>query len=123
MGMAQPPLPAPPQRACAAGLTGPAGIERARLGQLLERDGAAQARSWARRTAALYRTAVLDHEHYAHTAAYRRRFIESYLELKRFARGDAHANPVLRAPDGSAPSQYPDHPSAARAAPAAARPR
>jgi hypothetical protein len=59
--------------------------ERARIERLVERDGAQQARAWARRTEALYRTAVLDHSHFAHSGEYRRRFIESYLELKCYA--------------------------------------
>ena len=61
--------------------------ERDRIARVSARDGVEQARAWARRTLALYRTAVLDHDHYAHTPAYRRRFIASYLQLKRFARG------------------------------------
>lgn len=59
--------------------------ERARIAWLVERDGVEQARAWARRTEALYRTAVLDRSHFAHSGNYRRRFIESYLELKGFA--------------------------------------
>lgn len=59
--------------------------ERERIDRIVQRDGAEQARAWARRTEALYRTAVLDPRHFAHTPEYRRRFIEAYLELKRFA--------------------------------------
>ena len=59
--------------------------ERARIAWLIERDGVEQARTWARRTESLYRTAVLDRSHFAHSGDYRRRFIESYLELKGFA--------------------------------------
>ncbi len=59
--------------------------ERSRIERIIERDGREQARVWARRTEALYRSAVLDREHFAHTPEYRRRFIESYLELKRYA--------------------------------------
>lgn len=55
------------------------------IGLVIARDGREQARQWARRTAAQYRTAVLDAEHFAHTGARRRQFIEAYLELKRFA--------------------------------------
>jgi hypothetical protein len=61
------------------------GSERARIEWLVERDGAEPTRAWARRTEALYRTAVLDRSHFAHTGEYRRRFIESYLELKCYA--------------------------------------
>ena len=59
--------------------------ERVRIAWLIERDGVEQARAWARRTEALYRAAVLDRSHFAHTGDYRRRFIESYRELKFFA--------------------------------------
>lgn len=59
--------------------------ERARIAWLIERDGAEQTRAWARRTAGLYRTAVLDHSHFAHSGEYRRRFIEAYLQLKCYA--------------------------------------
>lgn len=59
--------------------------ERSRIAWLIERDGAEQTRAWARRTEGLYRTAVLDRSHFAHTGEYRRRFIESYLELKCYA--------------------------------------
>ncbi len=88
------------------GATDPIEAERERIERVSARDGVEQARAWARRTLALYRTAVLDHEHYAHTAAYRRRFIESYLELKRFVRGVPAPTPgpaaqvVQASPDG-----------------------
>ncbi len=59
--------------------------ERARIAWLVERDGVEQTRAWARRTEALYRAAVLDPSHFAHAGEYRRRFIESYLELKCYA--------------------------------------
>ena len=94
--MAEPPLqrpqarPTPPAPATQPPIpVDAAEAERARIARVLSRLGPEQTRTWARRTAALYRTAVLDHEHYAHTAPYRRRFIESYLELKRFAQGGA----------------------------------
>lgn len=59
--------------------------ERGRLGILVRRDGVDEARRWARRTAAIYRSAVLNPQHFAHTGEYRRQFIESYRELKHFA--------------------------------------
>lgn len=61
------------------------GQEAQRIAWLIERDGLAAARRWARRTAGIYRSAVLDPEHFAHTGTRRRQFIEAYLELKRFA--------------------------------------
>jgi len=59
--------------------------ERERIDRLIARDGPEQARQWARRTEALYRTAVLDPTHFSHSGEYRRRFIEAYVALKRFA--------------------------------------
>jgi plasmid stabilization system protein ParE len=59
--------------------------ERARIEVVLAREGPEQARQWARRTAAQYRAAVLNPQHFAHSGERRRQFIEAYLELKRFA--------------------------------------
>jgi hypothetical protein len=59
--------------------------EGPRIDRVVAREGREQAKEWARRTAALYRAAVLDPEHFAHTGARRRQFIEAYIELKRFA--------------------------------------
>lgn len=59
--------------------------EGERIERVLAREGPEGARAWARRTEALYRNAVLNPNHYAHTSEYRRRFIESYLQFKRFA--------------------------------------
>ncbi|PZN31370.1 MAG: hypothetical protein DIU71_10075 [Proteobacteria bacterium] len=59
--------------------------ERRRIEFVTQRDGLQEARRWARRTAAIYRSAVLNPHHYAHEGARRRQFIEAYLELKRFA--------------------------------------
>jgi hypothetical protein len=59
--------------------------ETARIERVIARLGPEEAKAWARRTAAVYRAAVLDPEHFAHHGARRRQFIESYVELKRFA--------------------------------------
>lgn len=66
--------------------------EQARLQFIVARDGLAAARKWAKRTAKIYRSAVLtsrkrgfDKPHHASLPEYRRGFIESYLEFKRFA--------------------------------------
>lgn len=67
--------------------------ERARLERLIARDGPEQARAWAQRTEAIYRSAVLDPTHFAHSGEYRRRYILAYLELKRFAREGAAQQP------------------------------
>jgi hypothetical protein len=56
-----------------------------RIARVIAKDGLPAARDWARRTAGIYRAAVLEREPFAHAGACRRQFIESYLELKRFA--------------------------------------
>jgi hypothetical protein len=56
--------------------------ETSRIEFLLQRDGAAATVIWVRRTLAIYRRALLDRRHFAHTAAYRRKFVASYLELR-----------------------------------------
>lgn len=64
--------------------TGSGWSERQRLGFLVERDGTEAAEKWARRTMQIYRRAVLTPRHFASMAQYRRRFIESYCEFKRW---------------------------------------
>jgi hypothetical protein len=59
--------------------------EAARIELLNARYGPEAAKRWAQRTAAIYRAAVLDPNHFAHEGRYRRQFIQSYKELKRFA--------------------------------------
>jgi hypothetical protein len=56
-----------------------------RIARVIAKEGIPAARDWARRTAGVYRAAVLEREPFAHAGACRRQFIESYLELKRFA--------------------------------------
>jgi hypothetical protein len=60
--------------------------EQARIERVIARMGKQCAQEWARTTAAIYRAAVLDPQHFAHTGERRRQFIQSYLELRRFAR-------------------------------------
>jgi hypothetical protein len=60
-------------------------VEHDRIERVIAREGMSGAKQWARRTAALYRAAVLNPNHFAHSGARRRQFIQSYLELKRFA--------------------------------------
>ena len=59
---------------------------------LHERDGMAGTCDYCRRTAGIYRSAVLDSQkrghlrpHFASLPEYRQKFIESYLDFKRFA--------------------------------------
>lgn len=59
--------------------------ERARIESVIAKEGLEGAVRWARRTAGIYRSAVLDRSHFAHAGACRRQFIKAYLELKRFA--------------------------------------
>ncbi|MEP7062000.1 MAG: hypothetical protein ABI881_06360 [Betaproteobacteria bacterium] len=61
---------------------------------LCERDGVEGARDYCRRTSSTYRNAVLmsrkrghAHPHFASLPEYRRAFIASYLDFKRFAMG------------------------------------
>jgi len=62
-------------------------IDQRRIQFLIGRDGLQVAMEWALRTARLYRKALLSARHYAKNREYRRRFILSYLELKRFGLG------------------------------------
>ncbi len=58
--------------------------EASRIEFLLQRDGAAATLIWVRRTLAIYRRAVLDHRHFAHNTEYRREFIASCLDFRRW---------------------------------------
>ncbi len=64
--------------------------ESQRLAFIEQRDGLQAAKAWAKRTMRIYRTAVLKNgkdgsdPHYASGKNYRRKFIESYLHLKRY---------------------------------------
>jgi hypothetical protein len=59
-------------------------IEEVRIRFLVLRDGEAQAIAWVKRTLRIYRSAVLDDNHYAHSGAFRHGFIESYCDLKQW---------------------------------------
>ena len=70
--------------------------EDGRIQFLLQRDGFETTVAWIQRTLRIYRGAVLDKGHHASTDGYRRGFIESYCDFKRWlARADA------RQPDGA----------------------
>lgn len=58
--------------------------EQARIEFVVRRDGPAAAVQWVRRTLGIYRSAVLDKRHFASKGTYRRAFIESYCEFKRW---------------------------------------
>lgn len=58
--------------------------ELRRIEFLVERDGPAAAAAWVRRTAAIYRRAVLDRGNFARQPEYRRRFIESWCDFRRW---------------------------------------
>jgi len=60
------------------------GTERMRIGFLVARDGEAAAAAWVRRTLAIYRRAVLDPRHFASTPDYRRRFLRSCADFRRW---------------------------------------
>ncbi len=55
-----------------------------RIRFLLQRDGESATAAWVRRTLKSYRAAVLDKKHYASSPDYRRGFIESYCDFKRW---------------------------------------
>ena len=59
-------------------------VERFRIGLLVARDGEAAAAAWVRRTLAIYRRAVLNPRHFASTPDYRRRFLASCADFKRW---------------------------------------
>ncbi len=67
----------------AAELDSPAS-ECGRIELMLRRDGLRTCAAWVTRTMRIYRRAVLDPEHFAHSEPYRRRFIASYCEFKRW---------------------------------------
>lgn len=67
------------------------GAEQKRISFIVGRDGLGNAKAWALRTARIYRAAVLKNgkdgskPHHASFREYRRKYIESYLCLKKFA--------------------------------------
>jgi hypothetical protein len=58
--------------------------ERFRIAFLVARDGEAAAVAWVRRTLAIYRRAVLDPKHFASTPDYRRLFLASCADFRRW---------------------------------------
>jgi hypothetical protein len=58
--------------------------EDARIRFLLERDGLEATAAWVRRTLRIYRGAVLDKSHHASSDGFRRGYIESYCDFKRW---------------------------------------
>lgn len=58
--------------------------EASRIAFLLQRDGAVATQIWVRRTLEIYRSAVMDRKHFAHTRDYRRKFIASILGFRRW---------------------------------------
>jgi hypothetical protein len=59
-------------------------VEAERIAFLLERDGDASTVAWVRRTLGIYRRAVLDRRHFASTPEYRRRFLASCADFRRW---------------------------------------
>ena len=58
--------------------------EEGRIRFLLGRDGEAETIAWVRRALRIYRAAVLGKPHYARSSVFRRGFIESYCDFKRW---------------------------------------
>ena len=67
--------------------------EEGRIGFLVQRDGRDATIAWVTRTMALYRRAVLAPGHFAGTPMYRRSFIRSYREFKRWLAGVTKIDP------------------------------
>jgi hypothetical protein len=61
-------------------------VEGRRIGLLLERDGLEAARAWVARTLAIYRRAVLDRSHFASRPEYRRSYLASCADFRRWLR-------------------------------------
>lgn len=59
-------------------------IEAARIALLLVRDGDEAAIAWVKRTLAIYRRAVLDPAHFASLPEYRREFLASCADFRRW---------------------------------------
>ncbi|HJS38891.1 MAG TPA: hypothetical protein VJ789_12275 [Burkholderiales bacterium] len=60
------------------------GIEAGRIAFLLARDGEERTLAWVRRTLGIYRRAVLHPRHFASTEAYRRKFLASCADFRRW---------------------------------------
>lgn len=60
------------------------GTERFRIEFLVARDGEAAAVAWVRRTLGIYRRAVLDPKHFASRPDYRRLFLASCADFRRW---------------------------------------
>ena len=58
--------------------------EEGRIAFLVQRDGRDAALEWVSRTRRIYRRAILNGRHHASTQEYRRKFIESYCDFKRW---------------------------------------
>jgi hypothetical protein len=59
-------------------------VESGRIRFLLRRDGLAATLAWVASTMRIYRAAVLDPDHHASSALYRRGYIASYCDFKRW---------------------------------------
>jgi hypothetical protein len=79
-----------PKRAADSSLEPNTVREEHRIRFLLQRDGLPATIAWVRRTLRIYRIAVLDKSHYASSSVFRKGFIESYCDFKRWLR-EAHA--------------------------------
>lgn len=56
--------------------------ETTRIEFLLQRDGVVATLIWVRRTLAIYRRAVLNRRHFAHSSEYRRKFVISCVSFR-----------------------------------------
>jgi hypothetical protein len=60
--------------------------EGRRIGLLLDRDGLQSTREWVERTLGIYRAAVLDRSHFASRPEYRRDYLASCADFRRWLR-------------------------------------
>ena len=72
--------------------------EDARIRFLLERDGLQATAAWVRRTLRIYRRAVLDKSHHGSSDGFRRGYIESYCDFKRWLERAHASRSTERAP-------------------------
>lgn len=59
-------------------------VEAARVAFLMARDGDMETLVWVKRTLGIYRRAVLNPQHFASTPEYRRRFLTSCADFRRW---------------------------------------
>jgi hypothetical protein len=88
------------------GITDAHCIESARIEFLLQRDGAEATLIWVQRTLVIYRRALLNRKHFAHSSEYRRKFVASCLSFRSWLALAEKKNGALSRYRNIAISQY-----------------